>query len=128
MSEYDYEEKALPPADSDVISEEYEEVDGKREEDKSSEDYYELPKAESSRNMIWSVIAIVLGILSIPACGVYALGLVLSCLAIGSALLSRYRLGYFDRWSVYGLFFGIMGAVCGIFALIVTEMGIFDHI
>lgn len=128
LSEYDFEEKALPPADDDVISEDYEETDEKTEEDKASEDYYELPKAESSRNMIWSVLATVLGILSIPASGIYVLGLVLSCLAIGSALLSRYRLGYFDKLSVYGLIFGIMGAVCGIFALIVTEIGIFDHV
>ena len=125
MNEYEYDEKALPPAEDDITSEDYEEV---KEEEKLSEEYYELPKSESSRNMIWSIVSVVLGALSIPACGVYIVGLILACLSIGSALLSRYRLGYFDKWSVFGLIFGIIGSVCGIFAMIVTEAGIFNQI
>lgn len=125
MNDYEYDEKALPPAEDDITSEDYEEVS---EEEKVSDEYYELPGTKASRSMIWSIISTVLGVLSIPGCGFYVVGITLSVLSIGSAMFSRYRLGYFDKWSVFGLIFGIMGAVCGFFALAVTETGILNHV
>ena len=134
---FEYDERALPKAsdieenaDLEEIYETNEEnTDGEdtdEGEEKISDDYYELPKARSSRNMIWSVVSVVLAVLSIPAAGIYWLGITFAILSVGAGLFSRYRLGYFDKWSVFGLIFGIMGAVCGIFSMIVSLSGIFN--
>ena len=134
---FEYDERALPEAsdieenvDLEEIYETNEEnTDGEdtdEGEEKISDDYYELPKARSSRNMIWSVVSLALGVLSIPFAGIYVLGLILAVMAVGAGLLSRYRLGYFDKYSVSGLIFGIMGTVCGVFSMIVSILGIFN--
>lgn len=151
MRDYEYEENALPNGEDtereevldltdefaeitneDDINEVTEDEEAREDEaseneaSEESEEFYRLPNEPSSRNMIWSVVSVVLAVLSIPAAGIYWLGIAFAILSVGAGLFSRYRLGYFDKWSVFGLIFGIMGAVCGIFSMIVSLSGIFN--
>lgn len=96
-----------------------------QEKKKSTEEYYELPPAIRSRNLIWSVISLVAGILSILLCPFYYVSLVLALVSIGGALLSRRNFGFFDNYAVVGLIFGIMGVVCGLFSMCARLLGIF---
>ena len=100
------------------------EEDPRTEKEPESEDYYELPLALKSRSMIWSVISLVAGILSILLCPFYYVGFCFAACAVGTSLLSRHNLGFFDKLSVFGLILGIMGFVCDIFSLIANMIGL----
>lgn len=82
------------------------------------------------RTMIYSILSLVLGILSLVLCccgGWFGLGL--GVLAIVFSVVSRYHLGYFDGLSIAGLVLGIAGAVFGVGMIVLLsllENGAFD--
>lgn len=115
----DYDERLL----GEGTDTKYEE-DPRTEKEPESEDYYELPLALKSRSMIWSVISLVAGILSILLCPFYYVGICFAVGAVGTSLLSRHNLGFFDKLSVFGLILGIMGFVCDVFSLIANMIGL----
>ena len=116
----DYEERLL----GEGTDTKYEE-DPRTEKEPVVEEYYELPLAIRSRSLIWSVISFAAGVLSILLCPIYVLSLILALVSVGSSLVSRHNLGFFERYSVIGLVLGIMGFVCSIFSLIANVLGIF---
>lgn len=96
------------------------------EREKESEEYYSLPPAIRSRTLIWSVISILCGVLSIMLCPFYYVSLVIAGVAFLFAWISRRNLGFFEKYSIMGIIFGIMGFVTGIFSLISDLIGIFN--
>ncbi len=121
---YDYKEEGLLPdvTEADVITEE----EKKAAEGKKEEEYYELPDSPDARRRGWSVISMFSGILAVILCSVYYVSLVFAIISIVTALVSRRKLGYFDRLSLAGLLVGIVGCVFGVFSLIVDVTGVFD--
>ena len=89
------------------------------------DEYYELPPAIKSRTLLWSVIAFTLGILSLALCAFYYLSFILAAFAVGVALFSRKNLGFFERYSIMGIIFGMMGFVFSIFSMIADMIGLF---
>ena len=116
----DNEERLL----TDGTDTKYEE-DPRTEKDPESEEYYELPLAIKSRNRIWSIISLALGVLSIILCPFYYASLGLAVVSLLASLISRRNLGFFDKCSVMGLILGIVGFVCGVFMLIASVIGVF---
>ena len=116
----DNEERLL----TDGTDTKYEE-DPRTEKDPESEEYYELPLAIKSRNRIWSIISLSLGVLSIILCPFYYASLGLAVVSLLASLISRRNLGFFDKCSVMGLILGIVGFVCGVFMLIASVIGLF---
>ena len=94
------------------------EIKNNGEEDR----YYEIFEKSSSKNMGWSVAAMILGIASVIAGGFGIAGLVTGILAIVFAVISRVKLGYFSGKSVAGLILGIFGAVFGIVLIVVNSL------
>ncbi len=101
------------------------EQDEKKEKElEFKEEYYELPPAIRRRTLIWSIASVVLASLSVLLSSFYYVGIVLSFLAIGSSLISRRNLGFFDRFSVVGIIVAVMGFVFNGFSLIIGVFGI----
>ena len=90
-----------------------------------AEEYYELPPAIRSRSLIWAVIAFAAGILSIALCPFYYVGYVFATAAIVTALISRHNLGFFERYTIMGIVFGIIGFVFNTFTLVAGIIGLF---
>ena len=116
----DYDERLL----GEGTDTKYEE-DPRTEKEPESEEYYELPPAIRSRSLIWAVISFSLGILSLLISKVYYVSIAFALVSIGSSLISRRNLGFFEKYSIMGLIFGIMGAVCSIFSFIASAIGLF---
>ena len=134
----------------DVPSERVGELDGKEGEknsfsdgsfidytDKTSdgknlceEDRYDEIFDTSKRNTrAFSVISMILGIISLVCCCIGPLGFVLGVGAIVFSIISRKSLGYFDGFSVVGLILGIFGACFGaVVFILIFFTGIFDSI
>lgn len=95
----------------------------KKESD--SEEYYDLPLAIRSRTLLWAVISIVCGAVSILLSHYYYIGFVFAVAAVSFSVVSRKTLGFFEKYSIMGIIFGIMGFVTGTFALIVDVLNLF---
>ena len=93
--------------------------------DSDSDEFYKLPNAIKSRSLIWAVISLVSGVLSILLCPYYYVAYAFVAIAIVCSLVSRHNLGFFEKYSIMGTIFGIMGFVFGTFSLIVSALGIF---
>ena len=116
----DYEQKLLE-GESDTKYEE----DPRTAKDPDTDIYYPLPAAIKSRSLKWAVTALITGILSLVCCPVYVLGFIMVLITGLSVAVSRRNLGYFDKYSTFGLIFGIMGFVCNIFSVIVQSLELF---
>ena len=68
--------------------------------------------------MIWSVLSLSLGILSIICCCYGWLGLILSSLSVAFAIVSRITLKYFDGLALAGFIIGIFGMVFSLTVLV----------
>ena len=99
-----------------------------RNTDGGEERYEELFSDKKPKSAVWSVISLVLGVLSV-VWGLFGWhGMIFGILAIIMAVISRARLGYFDTFTVAGMILGIFGAVFGISRLLfylVIEKGLF---
>ena len=69
---------------------------------------------------VWSVLSLILGIVSIICCCVWWLGLVAGVASIAFAIVSRVSLGYFDGLSIAGLITSIFGLMFGIFLIVIS--------
>ena len=118
---YDEYEQKLLEGESDTKYEE----DPRTTKDPDTDIYYPLPAAIKSRSLKWAVIALVSGILSLVCCPVYVLGFVMVLITGASVAISRRNLGYFDKYSTFGLIFGIVGFVCNVFSLVVQLLELF---
>ena len=118
----DYNERLLGSGDGDEKLEDFEPEMAKTDE---SEEYYELPLAIKSRSLIWAVISFAAGILSLALCPFYYVGFVFVGVAVITSLISRRNLGFFEKYSIMGLVFGIMGFVFSTFSLIADVLSIF---
>lgn len=72
------------------------------------------------KNIIWSVVSLVAGVLSISLSVFGWAGLILATLAIVASIVARRTLGYFNGFAVAGLITGIFGAVCSITVIILA--------
>ena len=75
------------------------------------------PASAVQKTRAWSVVALVLSVLSILLCLVYWLGLFAGVFAVVCAIVSRRVLGYFDRISVAAIIISVFGIV---FSAVVT--------
>lgn len=72
------------------------------------------------RSRGFSVVALVLAIISVILCPVFYLGLAFGTLALVFSIISRRNLGYFDGFSIAGLVLSIFGLVFSVFSIIVN--------
>ena len=91
-----------------------------------SDEFYELPSQSAS--MIWSILSVVCSVLSLALCSMFYLSIPVAILAVGFALLSRKKLGFFDKKSIFGLIIGIFGIVFGVFSMILDLTGVLDKL
>lgn len=117
----DYEERLL----TEGTDTKYEEDPRTEKDPETDNEYYELPLAIRSRSLIWSVISFAAGILSLLLCPFYYVSIVFALVSIGSSLISRHNLGFFEKFSIMGLILGIMGVVCSAFSFIAKMIGLF---
>ena len=106
-------------------TEEYVEIPEEREEKSEGEECYDLPE-EGSRSALFSVLSLIFSILSVVLCPLFYLSLIFSSFAVASSLISRRRLGYFDKMSLFGLIVAIFGFVFGICSMIMDITGMLD--
>lgn len=118
----EYEDRLLPDGGEEYSDTKYAE----EQLSNTADEYYELPNETASRNMIWSIISLVFGILSVVTCQIYVLSMILAVLGMGASLYSRRKLGYFDRPSVIGLIIAIFGLVFAVAAMFISISGIFE--
>ena len=79
-----------------------------------------LTRYGKPKTMAWSVVSLVVGIISVVCCCFGWSGIVLGAFAVVSSMLSRRTLGYFDGMSIAGLVLGIFGLVFGGMLIIAT--------
>ena len=120
----DYDNRLLPGGTENTDEKEVE-TDTEVQEDADKEEYYALPSTLKSRSLIWSMASFVVGVLSILLCPLYYVSIVFAAGSIVTSLVSRRNLGFFEKYSIYGLILGMMGIVCGIFSAIAARLGIF---
>ncbi len=89
------------------------------------DEVYALPESPKSRSMLWSILSLVSGVLSILVAQVWVLSIILALASIGLAVYARHRLGFFDKISIFGLITAIVGTVFGVFSAIVQISGVF---
>ena len=114
-----YEERLLNSGAGSDYEEEIE-----KDVNNESDEYYELPLAIKSRSLIWAVLSLIAGILSLVLCPIYYVSFILSACSAVFSLMSRHNLGFFEKYSIIGLILGIMGFVCGVFSFVANMIGI----
>ena len=98
----------------------YHEVNEKEDEkeEKKEERYYEVFDNNKPKYMIWSLISVILGGISV-ICAFFGWGgLIVGLGAVAFAIVSRVNLKYFDKISILGLVLGIFGVVFGVAVII----------
>ena len=94
------------------------------------EDRYDEIFDSTKRNTrVFSVISLVLAVVSLLCSFAGPVGFILGALSIGAALVSRKLLGYFDGICVFGLMLGIFASSFGIAVYLLTLFtDVFDAI
>lgn len=88
------------------------------ESDKNEERYYEVFNKDKPKYILWSLISVILGGISV-ICAFFGWGgLVVGIAAVAFAIVSRVNLKYFDKISIVGLILGIFGMVFGVSVII----------
>lgn len=85
-----------------------------KKETKDSEYAYKTVMDGKQASRIWSLISLIMAVLSVCLCFIPWAGLVLGLLAVVFSVVSRNNLGYFDNLGLVGLIVGIFGVVFGI--------------
>ena len=116
----DYEERLLTAGGEEEVAEEVE----NENENTVSDEYYELPLAIKSRTLLWSMVSFVLGALSLSLCLFYYISIPFAIASVIFSMVSRRNLGFFEKYSIMGLVFGLMGAVASAFCLIASSIGL----
>ena len=115
------EEKSLVPAGDEVKEERRVTVPGEG----NSDEVYPLPPSIKSRSLIWSAMSIVLAALALIFCKLYYVGIIFAVAALGTALVSRKNLGFFEKYSIMGIIIGIIGFIVNVFSVIADSLGLF---
>ena len=119
--EYRYNERSLPGSvpESDAEGKEY--YNDLTDVPEEKESGYKTVMDGVPRSRGWSVVALVLAILSVPfsiftVCGIVfpVVGLVLGVMAVLASVISRRNLGYFDGVAIAGIIISAVGFVFGI--------------
>ena len=95
-------------------------------EETDSSEYYPLGADPRSRSLLFSALSIIFAALSLVVFSFYYLSIPFALLSVASAVVSRVRLGYFDKGAVFGLIFAIFGLVFGIGSLVLDCLGLLD--
>jgi len=125
MSEYEEREELYlgsgdAEGEGEAVEQDTEHAEGRNDE------FYAVPKERGI--MIWSLLSVLFSVASVLLCGIFYLGLAFSVCAIVLSLVSRYKLGYFDKMGIFGLIVGIFGLVFGIFSTVLTLTGMMDKL
>lgn len=78
------------------------------------------------KTMAYSVICLILSLMSIVCCCTGFISLLFAAVSIAFAIVSRKHLGYFDAMSVVGLVVAIVGAVFSLFMIVVWIFSVVD--
>ncbi len=78
------------------------------------------------KNKALSIASLVTGILAVICCCLGWTGIILGAVAVGTAIASRVKLGYFDGMAIAGLVLGIFGFVSGL-VLVVASYALGDE-
>ena len=84
------------------------------------ERYYEVMESGAPKTRVFSVVSLVLGIVSILFSFIGWLGFIVGAVAIVFSVVSRVKLGYFDSMAIFGLILGIFGIVFGAFYIVLV--------
>ena len=106
------------------MSQNFNEKSKANEAGSSAEDKYVYKNVMNGKqnSRKWSVVSLILSLLSISLCFVPWLGIILGLTAIGFAVFSRKCIGYFDGFALAGLILGIFGTVFSITAMILKNI------
>lgn len=100
------------------------EFNKKREEATPESEYaFRSVISGETKTKLWSIIALTLSILSVALCYFGWVGIIFSVLALGMAIFSRKRLGYFDKMTLASIIVAIFGAVFSVAMLILKSIG-----
>lgn len=103
----------------DVQDQYNEEARVDREEPQGEDGYaYKTVIKNKQNRRTWSVVSIVLAVLSILLLYFPIVSLILGALSVGAGAVSRINLGYFDKLTLAGIIIGIFGIVFSIAGLI----------
>lgn len=87
-------------------------VNSEQSENTTEGDYaYKKVIRDKHQRRTWSVVAIVLAVMSILLVYFSWVSLALAVLSIGAGLISRKNLGYFDKITLYSMIIAIFGVV-----------------
>ena len=128
MARFDDNDRRLLPgsAEEQSTSTENESYFLETEGPEGADEYYELPAGAPT--MLWSILSLLCSLLSIGLCFLYYVSLPIALLAVLFSVVSRKKLGFFDKKSVFGLIVGIFGIVFGLFGLVVDVTGVLDDL
>ena len=119
--------KSLPEETPENDKIDYEEYSDQRDDSYQEEvEYYDLPASPKERSMGWSLLSLALSVLSVALCAFWYVSFPLAIGAVIFSVISRKKLGYFDKMSVFGLIVGIVGFVFSAFSLFVSISGVLD--
>lgn len=129
MTYYDN-EKNLPVAYSDA-EEDYKDITENEEREKDediteSSEVYDLPTLRSDRSRLWSLISVILAVMSIALSPIaYYVALPFAVASLGFALISRKRIEFFTPMTLVGLFGSMIGIVAGLSFMAVAVFNLF---
>ena len=96
-----------------------EQIDFDQDNLDNDQDYaYKNVMGGNRNSRLYSVISLVLAVLSVGFCFIPPLGIILGLVAIGFGVFSRRSIGYFDGLSLGGIITSIFGVVFSISAIL----------
>ena len=109
-------------SDGHVYGAEFREYDDPKEEKQENRYAYAAIMNDPAhpKSMVYSIIALVAGILSTVLCCTAYGGLFFGVVAVVFAIVSKKHLGYFDTMTIVGLILGIFGFLFSLVALIIS--------
>ncbi len=102
----------------------YDDEDVKGADITDSDEYYALPKG-GNKNIIFSVISLVSGVLALLLCPFSYPSFVLAPLAAATSIVYRIQFGFFNKPAVIGLVLSIFGGIFSVVALIIAKLHLF---
>jgi hypothetical protein len=84
--------------------------------------YKNVIKKDKKNRRTWSLVSIVFALASVFTLYFPWLSLIFGAVAVGSGVISRHNLGYFDKITLSGIIVGIFGIVFSFFGLIFAQI------
>lgn len=92
------------------------------EESEESGYVYKQVMNKNEKKRTWSVVALVLAILSLALCYFSWVGLVFGLISVVFAVVSRRHLGYFDKITLTALILAIFGVVFSLTGIVFADL------